>query len=317
MPRPVMDLVPPVNPESTPLDSPRTQDESGGTQLPGGSNGHATSSNGHATRFKSKNASAPNATAAVSVSSDEDEEAPELPWSCFLAKRWLLRSWHSLVGAVLFVLAILVAGLVATWVPVIWTSICGKLQAESLPVHKAPSVNLAQPSPLLHLLILLALALPFMPLYHLLSRNGAGGYYDTFSEMFTKLPQHFQNIARRHGEDYAASIQTEHQRIVFRTVNGLESGVIFVVVGFVMAPYMKFSMLAPFMKASAAGPWLTKAAVFFLLHRTYGANLLEGDCMGLFQPEGMWRLRCKAGEDTNDAHSYTLEPLLHCPEQSY
>ena len=55
-------------------------------------------------------------------------------------------------------------------------------------------------------LLLLVLA---TPIYRFLSRNRAGGYYDTLTQQFTRLPTHFKDIMARDKAPYAEAIARE------------------------------------------------------------------------------------------------------------
>jgi len=195
--------------------------------------------------------------------------------------RWLLRTSQSLVAACLYV--------VSTWV-----------RAPSLPVP-------------LQLLLALLLAPPFSLAYHWLSLNQAGGYYDTYLEMFTELPRHLQDIQRRNSLEYHAEIEHERRDGIVRTVNGLEAGILFLAMAFLGA---LCSSTRHSMGFASDFAWrCVETCVYFGLHRTIGSNIFEGRYMGLLQPEAMWYFECVlADSSTVDCR---MTPILQHPEPSY
>jgi len=134
-------------------------------------------------------------------------------------------------------------------------------------------------------LLSLLLVPPVTLAYHLLSQNRAGGYYDGYVEMFVQLPQHVRDVMKRGSLQYKAEIEHEHEDGIVRTVNGLETGVLFVLVSWLSALLMPVS---PGNARSDFSGCCVETFVFFCLHRICGGNIFSGQCYGLLQPEGMW-----------------------------
>uniref|UniRef100_A0A7S0FBJ4 Uncharacterized protein n=1 Tax=Pyrodinium bahamense TaxID=73915 RepID=A0A7S0FBJ4_9DINO len=160
----------------------------------------------------------------------------------------------------------------------------------------------------LQLLIALCLAPVFALAYHALSMNRAGSYYNNFVEMFTELPRLFINVGRRDTDIYRAEIDHEQREGIVRTVNGLESGLLFLLANWatLVAAYSSGYM------ASDLRWRYTETVMFFVLHRTLGANLLKGRYRGLLQPESMWLFQSDA--KGADCH---IRPLTAHPQPSY
>lgn len=217
-----------------------------------------------------------------------------LPWAAEATKwRWLLRTSQSLVAVTLYGLT--------TW-----------LRFPSGPVW-------------LQGLAATALNLPFMVAYHWLSMNSAGGYYDTFAEMYLKLPQHFQDITRRGSYDYHEDIDQERRTGIVRTVNALESGIVFLSVAISSLVLGGLCGLATGSNGSdiVGGPsWrFCEWTMFLFAHRIIGANIFEGKHYGLIQPEAMWQFECVLADRTDSGSGVTVDcrmrPLQRHPHPSY
>lgn len=216
-----------------------------------------------------------------------ETEAPpprprKLPWTPEASQwRWLLRTTQSLVAACLYV--------ASTWI-----------RAPTLPV-------------LLQLFLALLLMPPLTLAYHFLSLNKAGGYYDNYVEMFTQLPQLIKNIRCRNSSEYRAEIEHERRDGIVRTVNGLETGALFLLVAWPGALLSGARHTSDF--ASGFLWRIAETTVFFCLHRLLGGNVLEGAYSGFMQPEAMWYFECvlsdTAGVDCR------MTPILQHPEPSY
>ncbi|CAK0892773.1 unnamed protein product [Prorocentrum cordatum] len=168
-----------------------------------------------------------------------------------------------------------------------------------------------------------ALVFIFMPLYHLTSRNGAGGYYNTFLEQFTELPQHLRDIRRRFANDgaYQANIERERESGTARTVNAVESGILFLGVKagslLLAATALGCHRGLPHVDRACGRVWLALEAVAFcVVHRTVGANVFRGSYGGLIQPEGMWKLSSVRDPGTGKV-TCTAIPLEQHPDPSY
>eukprot|EP00419_Tripos_fusus_P011115 CAMPEP_0172656664 /NCGR_PEP_ID=MMETSP1074-20121228/1513_1 /TAXON_ID=2916 /ORGANISM="Ceratium fusus, Strain PA161109" /LENGTH=265 /DNA_ID=CAMNT_0013471541 /DNA_START=49 /DNA_END=846 /DNA_ORIENTATION=+ len=224
---------------------------------------------------------------------DGDQEATEpeppkqshkLPWSREASKwRWLLRTTHSLVASCLYV--------ASTWV-----------RAPNLPV-------------LLQFFLALLLTPPLTLAYHFLSLNKAGGYYDTYIEMFTEFPQHVKDILRRDAPQYQDEIEHERLDGIVRTVNGLETGVIFLTVSWLGAMLSGARQSTGF--ASDFVWRCIETAVFFLLHRLIGGNMFEGRYYGLIQPEAMWYFECVLSDPPTSRVDCRMMPVLQHPDPPY
>uniref|UniRef100_A0A7S4T859 Uncharacterized protein n=1 Tax=Alexandrium monilatum TaxID=311494 RepID=A0A7S4T859_9DINO len=147
-------------------------------------------------------------------------------------------------------------------------------------------------------------------LYHELSMNQAGSYYDNFLQMFTQLPRFCLNLGMRDSAIYRQRVEQERCGGIVRTVNGLETGVLFVVVS--TATLCASAVLAINGLAGDLRWKCAETAFFFALHRTLGANLLEGRRCGFLQPESMWRFEC----DPQGAEC-RIRPLHNHPQPSY
>eukprot|EP00928_Gymnodinium_smaydae_P058581 TRINITY_DN41762_c0_g1_i1.p1 TRINITY_DN41762_c0_g1~~TRINITY_DN41762_c0_g1_i1.p1 ORF type:complete len:231 (-),score=29.66 TRINITY_DN41762_c0_g1_i1:102-794(-) len=159
----------------------------------------------------------------------------------------------------------------------------------------------------------------FMLLYHVLSRNRAGGYYNTFCEQFTKLPQHFSDlINRRVGftltAEFLEKIEQERQHGVVRAANAIESGVVFLF--FVSLPSWLLAFTASSFAERGTGEdwycslvWMSvETMVYFALHCLVQVEKYTTDVL---RPEGMWRIV------VNDEQRTELEPFTHHPVPSY
>lgn len=76
--------------------------------------------------------------------------------------------------------------------------------------------------------LMLLSAVAALPLYSVLSCNGAGGSYDNFVEMFTRLPNHSEDIERRTTSmknAHRVGLRRERENGVYRMVNGVEASV--------------------------------------------------------------------------------------------
>lgn len=162
----------------------------------------------------------------------------------------------------------------------------------------------------LQFLLALVIAPLHAGLYHVLSLNRAGSYYNNFAEMFTQLPRLWQNMHRRDLAGYPAEIAHERREGIVRTVNGLESAILFVLCNWA-------SLLAAMALSRDTlvldNRWrVTETLAFFLLHRLLGANVLRGRYAGLLQPESMWQFECDS--DGVECH---MRPLMVHPTPSY
>jgi len=197
--------------------------------------------------------------------------------------RWLLRTTHSLVAACLYV--------ASTWV-----------RAPTLPV-------------LLQFFLALLLSPPLTLAYHFLSLNKAGGYYDNYIEMFTEFPQHIKDILRRDTPQYRDEIEHEREDGIVRTVNGLETGVLFLIVSWLGAMLSGTRQSTGF--ASDFIWRCSETAVFFTLHRLLGGNMLQGKYYGLLQPEAMWYFECVLSDPHAQKGDCRMTPVLQHPDPSY
>jgi hypothetical protein len=168
---------------------------------------------------------------------------------------------------------------------------------------------------LLQFFLALLLTPPLTLGYHFLSLNKAGGYYDTYIEMFTELPQHVKDILRRDSLQYREEI--EHERVdgIVRTVNGLETGIVFLVVSWIGAMLSVTRQSTGF--ASDFAWRCVETAVFFLLHRLIGGNMLQGKYYGLLQPEAMWYFECVMSDPPMSRVDCRMTPVLQHPDPSY
>jgi hypothetical protein len=149
------------------------------------------------------------------------------------------------------------------------------------------------------LVVGLILVLPMATAYNLLSFNKAGVYYANSVEMLTRLPHHIVAFSRRHGDQYEDCLEEERNLHIFRTVDALETSALFLIVFFlqVEVPTQQWvhdvqALLLDSFWLSLPHPVVRRALwalLFFLLHRTWGANVLQGKCHGLMQPSGMWK----------------------------
>jgi len=199
-----------------------------------------------------------------------------------------------------------------------------------------------------HLLLALLLAAPFTLVYHFLSWNRAGSYYDGYVEMFTKFPQHFlestkkgsfcpvppdfkeigherengnvRNVDgsqtqehfrdRKNGGslDFMKEIEQELEQGIVRTVDALQTGLLFLIVSWLSA---LLSWLWPSSAAGIASDYFgrcAQTAAFFVLHRVCGANLFPGQFYGMIRPAARWRFRCEQSAANAD---WKMTPL--CP----
>mmetsp|Transcript_12944 Transcript_12944/g.29415 ORF Transcript_12944/g.29415 Transcript_12944/m.29415 type:complete len:298 (-) Transcript_12944:72-965(-) len=129
----------------------------------------------------------------------------------------------------------------------------------------------------------------FSFLYHHLSLNKAGGYYGSFVEMFARLPHHFQEVYEQAASgQLSLQVEAERRANIVRMVDGLESGVVFVLLSFA-------SLLVARRIPSALPRSLELSAevlMYFLVHRALGASLFVGMTGGLLQPQAMWQFDC-------------------------
>jgi hypothetical protein len=180
----------------------------------------------------------------------------------------------------------------------------------------------------LKLFVGLLLALPLATAYHLFSFNKAGVYYAHGVEMFTRLPQHVVACTRRfeNQDRYAALIEEEHDQNIFRTVDACETGVLFLVAFFLqgllptqhwvrVVQALSFGNFWHSLPHSAVW-WSFWGCLFFLLHRTLGANVLHGRWCGLMQPSGMWRF-VPAGTMTEGCVICGMAPCVNRPDHFY
>jgi len=150
----------------------------------------------------------------------------------------------------------------------------------------------------------------FSFVYHLLSLNRAGSYYNTYLEMFTQLPRLLLVMGRRDAHNYHAEIMNERREGVVRTVNGLESAVIFILVNWAT---LAASAMCSTGTLAGDNRWrCIETAVFFLFHRGLGANVLRGRCAGLLQPESMWQF--ESDPESMECH---MRPLTAHPQPPY
>jgi len=198
------------------------------------------------------------------------------------ASQWrrLLRNAQSLMAACLY--------MVSTWV-------------RNVPHH----------SVLGQFLLSLLIAPAFTLAYHLLSQNRAGSYYDGYIEMFAHFPQHFRDILKRGEQRYKAEIEHEQGDGIVRTVNGLETGVLFLLVSWL-------ALLWPANPGNIASDCIGRCletAAFFGLHRIYGGNMIQGQFYGLIQPEGMWHFH--GVQSYAEPADWRMTPVLQHPDPSY
>lgn len=164
-------------------------------------------------------------------------------------------------------------------------------------------------------LLSLLLVAPFSLAYHFLSLNKAGGYYDGYVEMFTNFPRHFRdNILKRerNSSQYKAEIEHERDDGIVRTVDGLETGLLFLIVSWFSA------LVSPTGSANIASDYLgccLQTVAFFGLHRLYGENVFPGQFYGVTQPEAMWHFRCVQSNAANA--DWKMTPVLQHPNPSY
>jgi len=220
------------------------------------------------------------------IREEGEEPAPEPPrqkmtWTREASQwRMLLRTAQSLIATCLYV--------VSTWI-------------RNAPQH-AISVQL---------LLVLLLAAPFSLAYHFLSLNKAGGYYDGFVEMFTNFPRHFNDIQKRGSSEYKAEIEHEREDGIVRTVDALQTGLLFLIVSWLSA------LIVPSSSGSVASDYLGRCletAAFFGLHRAYGEHFFPGHFYGLIQPEAMWHFSCVQFAANAD---WKMTPVLQHPDPSY
>ena len=144
-------------------------------------------------------------------------------------------------------------------------------------------------------LLLLVLA---TPIYRFLSRNRAGGYYDTLTQQFTRLPTHFKDIMARDKAPYAEAIARERADNVWRFCNAIESLIVWLAIALVG------------LIARDDATWVSRGletAAVFCVHVLISWNVFGGRCRGLIQPERMWILDPQSG----------LTPMLRHPVPSY
>jgi len=223
--------------------------------------------------------------------------SPRLPWTNEATKwRWLLRTCQSLVASVLYA-----AGMM--------------LRVPNQPTH-------------LQLMLGTFLTLPFMLIYHWLSMNQSGGYYDTFQDMFVKLLEHLHTVLERGtSSKYPVEINYEHRSGIVRTVNALESGVIFMFVSSMSLGIAAglFETCDNSDRASCPGSlttgWLVIECLFFLgIHRTLGANVFQGKYRGFLMPEAMWEFKSTVDRIPGDPYGRvdcSIRPLRRHPEPTY
>jgi len=210
------------------------------------------------------------------------EEDQKLQWTPE-ASQWrrLLRNTQSLLAACLYI--------VSTWV-------------RNVPHHTA----------LGQFLLSLLIAPAFTLAYHLLSQNEAGSYYDGYIEMFAHFPQHFRDIRKRGSPQYKTEINHEHEEGIVRTVNALETGVLFLLMSWLSA------LLWPSNPGNFAIDCICRCVetgAFFGLHRIYGGNFFPGQFYGLIQPEGMWYFH---GAQSHAACTdWRMTPVSQHPNPSY
>jgi len=224
--------------------------------------------------------------------------SPRLPWTKEASKwRWILRTCQSLVASLLYIVGV-----------------C--LRAAIQPTY-------------LQLLLGLLWVLPFMVLYHWLSMNQSGGYYDTSLDMIVKLPEHLCNLMERGTSvKYRMQIAYEHRKGIVRTVNALESGIIYM---FVSSMSLGIAAKLHETCVSRSGEldcpnsmptkWLvTEWFLFLCIHRIIGANVFEGKYRGLLMPEAMWEFQSMSDWMPGDPCSHvicTSKPLRSHPEPTY
>jgi len=165
-----------------------------------------------------------------------------------------------------------------------------------------------------------------MFLYRHASLNRAGGYYNTFLEMFTELPQHADDFRRRVGNNaaYEAKISEEKTKGIFRNVNALETGIVSALL--VAAPsWLLAEGVAHKSKVAAASSYGTflwralEALAFLCWHlaiqlnavQYFGLRFLGNSLWGILQPEALWRFRF-----SRSGAFEGLETLTRHPEPS-
>merc|ERR1712183_623674 len=108
----------------------------------------------------------------------------------------------------------------------------------------------------------------------------------TYLEMFTELPQHIRDLQRRDSVEYRTEIEHERRDGIVRTMNGLESGIVFITVACVAAICSGARHGSDF---TSDFIWRCKETACMLgIHRLISANVFEGRFRGLIQPESMW-----------------------------
>jgi hypothetical protein len=148
------------------------------------------------------------------------------------------------------------------------------------------------------------LVFPVMLIYHVLSGNKAGGYYNNFIEMYTNVWQHVDDITRRTGPEYKAEIRKEHETGVFRCVNALEYCILFFLESFIAVLTIQISEAT----GSNVDSWawiFVETAFLLVLHRLVACNPFKGTQKGLFQPEALWQLM----PDTCNLIPFLLHPV--------
>mmetsp|Transcript_2668 Transcript_2668/g.6261 ORF Transcript_2668/g.6261 Transcript_2668/m.6261 type:complete len:256 (+) Transcript_2668:85-852(+) len=229
------------------------------------------------------------------VAPAQNQQQLRLPWAAEATKwRWLLRTSQSSVAATLYVFS--------SW-----------LRLPSRPVW-------------LQIFLSLVLVLPFSYVYHWLSMNSAGGYYDTFAQMYARVPQYLETISRRDSFEYQMEIERERRSGIVRMVDGLESGLVFLLVSLASLTAAGVCGLASGNDGSdfaSSWPWrFSEWTIFFAVHRLIGANIFEGRHWGLLQPEALWQFDCILAEFQNpEAVSVSVDcrmkALEHHPNPSY
>jgi hypothetical protein len=202
----------------------------------------------------------------------------DLTWQEWLA-RWWLRTLQALLAAALY--------LFYTWmfVPQETARVCIPL------FHWC--TNRAH---VVHLLVGMALVVPFFITYSFLARNKAGSYYSSDVKILISFPAYFRRVksraCSRDGiEVYLQCIAEEHRARIFRTVNCLDSAFIYLFV-FVSAELLDIVYNHHVASAAMNSDLLhirsLQALIVFGIHRVYAMNWFQLTCKGFIQPEAMW-----------------------------
>uniref|UniRef100_A0A7S1QMR6 Uncharacterized protein n=1 Tax=Alexandrium catenella TaxID=2925 RepID=A0A7S1QMR6_ALECA len=118
------------------------------------------------------------------------------------------------------------------------------------------------------------------------------------------------NMGRRDSEAFRKALELERCQGIVRTVSGLETGVMFVLMN--SATLGASVALSIDALPGDLGWRFVETALFFMLHRALGANVFEGRYAGFLQPESMWRFDCES-----PGAECRIRPLQEHPEPTY